>query len=161
MLRVTIAAVGKLKDGAERDLVARYVRRFDDGGRGLGFGPLRMIELPESRAASASARKADEAARLLSATRTADVRAILDERGQTMTSVAFAAWLAARRDAGASELAMLIGGPDGHGEAAVTGALIRLSLGPMTLPHVLARIVLAEQVYRAMTILSGHPYHRA
>ena len=159
-MRLIVAAVGRLKD-AERDLCERYAKRFDAGGRALGLGPLSISELSESRAASAELRKADEAARLLKAAAAATTRVVLDESGKALASEAFAKWLAQTRDGGCKGLAFLIGGPDGHGPQAVQGAALKLSLGAMTLPHGIARAVLIEQLYRATTILSGHPYHRA
>jgi 23S rRNA (pseudouridine1915-N3)-methyltransferase len=90
----------------------------------------------------------------------AEVRVVLDATGRALSSEAFARFLAESRDGGAKEMAFLIGGPDGHGPAVLDAATLKLSLGPMTLPHGLARIVLAEQLYRASTILAGHPYHR-
>jgi 23S rRNA (pseudouridine1915-N3)-methyltransferase len=155
-----IAAVGRLKD-AERELVERYVERFDAAGRVLKLGPLQIFKLPESRAATAELRKADEAQRLLKAAAGADVTVVLDEGGRALSSGTLARLLAKERDGGARTMAFLIGGPDGHGSKALAAAKLRLSLGALTLPHGLARIVLAEQLYRAATILSGHPYHRA
>jgi 23S rRNA (pseudouridine1915-N3)-methyltransferase len=159
-MRLIVAAVGRLKD-AERDLCERYQKRFDAAGRALGLGPLSICELSESRAASAVARKAEEAARLLKAAAPAGARVVLDEGGKALASEAFAKWLAQTRDGGCKGLAFLIGGPDGHGPEVAQGATLKLSLGAMTLPHGLARAVLIEQLYRATTILSGHPYHRA
>lgn len=158
-MRLIVAAVGRLKD-AERDLYDRYAKRFDGGGRSLGLGPLQLTEIGESRAATTDLRKDDEAQRLMKAASTAEVTVVLDEGGRALSSEAFARWLAERRDGGARAMAFLIGGPDGHGNAARDAATLKLSLGAMTLPHGLARIVLAEQLYRATTILSGHPYHR-
>ena len=159
-MRLIVAAVGRLKD-AERDLCERYQKRFDAAGRALGLGPLSIAELSESRAASAVARKAEEATRLLKAAAPAAARVVLDEGGKALASEAFAKWLAQTRDGGCKGLAFLIGGPDGHGPEVAQGAALKLSLGAMTLPHGLARAVLVEQLYRATTILSGHPYHRA
>jgi 23S rRNA (pseudouridine1915-N3)-methyltransferase len=159
-MRLIVAAVGRLKD-AERELCERYTKRFDAAGRGLGLGPLTISELSESRATGGEARKADEATRLLKAAGAAEVRVVLDEGGKALSSDAFAKWIAQRRDAGAKGMAFLIGGPDGQGPLAVDGAALKLSLGAMTLPHGIARAVLIEQLYRAATILSGHPYHRA
>ena len=159
-MRLIVAAVGRLKD-AERDLCERYQKRFDAAGRTLGLGPLSISELSESRASSAVARKAEEAARLLKAAAPASTCVVLYEGGKALASEAFAKWLAQTRDGGCKGLAFLIGGPDGHGPAAVQCAALKLSLGAMTLPHGLARAVLVEQLYRATTILSGHPYHRA
>jgi 23S rRNA (pseudouridine1915-N3)-methyltransferase len=85
----------------------------------------------------------------------------LDERGRDFNSQDFARWLGTRQDAGARHAAFLIGGPDGHGAEVLAAAALQLCLGRLTLPHGLARAVLAEQLYRAATILAGHPYHRA
>lgn len=159
-MRLVVAAVGRLKD-AERELCERYAKRFDAAGRSLGLGPLSISELNESRAASAEARKADEAGRLLKAAAAASQFVALDEGGKALSSAAFAAWIAQRRDGGDKALAFLIGGPDGHGAEVASAAALKLSLGAITLPHGLARAVLTEQLYRAATILSGHPYHRA
>ena len=160
-MRITLAAIGRLKDGPDRALFDRYWQRLDAGGRKIAFHPLRLIELPESRAQTAPARKADEAARLDQASASRDFTIALDESGRQLTSPAFAALLARHRDAGVRELALLIGGPDGHGAGILERADFLLGLGAMTLPHGLARIVLAEQLYRASTILTGHAYHRA
>ncbi len=159
-MQLLIAAVGRLKDDAERVLVDRYRQRIGTGRVG-GLGPCKDIEIPESRRATAGERKAEEAERLLKAATTADLRIALDAAGRVMSSEAFATWLGGERDAGARIAAFLIGGPDGHGAEIKAQARLVLSLGPMTLPHGLARVVLAEQLYRATTILAGHPYHRA
>lgn len=160
-MRVTITAVGKLKDGGERDLLDRYHKRFDQSGRALGLGPLAIIELPESRLSETDARKADEAARLFKSIGEAGLIIALDEHGSQVASQDFAKLIGQHRDDGTKSLAFLIGGPDGHGPAALKAAHLKLSLGTMTLPHGLARVILTEQLYRATTILSGHPYHRA
>ncbi len=160
-MRLSIIAIGRLKDGPERELYLRYSKRVDETGRAVALGPLALSEFPEARQASARQRQADEAARLTGAAGEADLVVALDETGKTMTSEAFARWLGARRDEGRRTVAFLIGGADGHGPAALERADLKLSLGLMTLPHGLARIVLVEQIYRAVTILAGHPYHRA
>ena len=159
-MRLVIAAVGRLKDGPERQLFERYRDRVSASGRALGWGPLDTLELPESRASDAAARKADEASRLMAKAGDAGARIVLDENGRELTSDAFAAYLGERRRMGARSVAILIGGPDGHGPEALASADLKLALGRMTLPHMLARVILAEQLYRAATILSGHPYHR-
>ena len=159
-MRLGILAIGRLKSGAERVLVDRYLERLK-GARGVGIGPIYEKEFVEARAAGSSERRSDEATRLLKAAGEADILVALDEAGEQMTSAAFAAWLGRERDRGARHAAFLIGGPDGQGEASIAAATLRLSLGAMTLPHGLARAVLAEQLYRATTILLGHPYHRA
>lgn len=159
-MRITIAAIGRLKDGAERTLVDRYLER-SALGRSIGLGPVAEAEAPESRRRSAAERMDEEAERLLRAAGGADPVIALAPDGRAMSSEAFARWLAARRDAGSRHVAFLIGGADGLGGEVAGRAASTLSLGPMTLPHGLARAVLAEQIYRAITILSGHPYHRA
>lgn len=160
-MRLAIAAVGRLKDKGESHLAQRYCERIDAAGRGVALGPLRSIELSESRAATAQARQDDESERLLGSVATADCRVALDETGRGMTSVAFAGWLTRMRDDGIREVAFLVGGPDGHGAALRTSADLVVSLSAMTLPHGLARVFLLEQIYRAITITAGHPYHRA
>ena len=160
-MRLLIAAVGKLKQGPERDLFAHYLARAEALGRNLSLSPLASLEFSESRAASAGARVAAEAKVLLAKVPPSHTLICLDPVGKMQSSEAFAQSLAKIRDGGAAGLVFLIGGADGLGQAARDKANLVLSLGPMTLPHGLARIVLAEQLYRAMTILAGHPYHRA
>jgi 23S rRNA (pseudouridine1915-N3)-methyltransferase len=160
-MRLIIAAVGRLKDGAERELFARYRDRFEAAARPLGFKPVVWHETAESRASSAAKRSAEEGAALLKLARDADFVIALDEHGQMLTSEAFARLLGKIRDDGAKTTALLIGGADGLGADALSAARAKVSFGAITLPHQLARIVLAEQLYRAATILSGHPYHRA
>jgi 23S rRNA (pseudouridine1915-N3)-methyltransferase len=157
-MRVIVGAVGRLKDGAESVLVERYVERL--ASRTAGIGPITIAEIPEGRQPTAAARQVHEAERLLHAVAKAGVRIALDERGKAMSSDAFARLLGQHRDGGAGTLAFLIGGPDGHGKSVLDAADLTLSLGAMTLPHGLARAVLVEQIYRATTILAGHPYHR-
>jgi 23S rRNA (pseudouridine1915-N3)-methyltransferase len=153
---MTIAAVGKLKAGPERELYDRYVERAAAAGRSLGL-TFTTREFAESRAATAPARKDQEAETLLGV---GGMTVALDERGKTLDSRAFAERIARWRDDGAGGLTFAIGGPDGHGPALLQKSALRLAFGPMTWPHQLARIMLAEQLYRAVTILSGHPYHR-
>jgi 23S rRNA (pseudouridine1915-N3)-methyltransferase len=129
-------------------------------GKRLGLAPVAWHELAESRAATAAKRCAEEGAALLKLARDADAIVALDERGKALTSQAFAQLLAKVRDDGAGTAAILIGGADGLAPAVREAARITLSFGAITLPHGLARIVLAEQLYRAATILAGHPYHR-
>ena len=160
-MRLLIAAVGKLKQGAERELCAHYLARAEALGRSLSLSPLASIELAESRAATDNARKTAEAEALLAKVPAAHALVCLDPGGKMLSSEELAGALADFRDGGTAGLAFLIGGADGLGQAARERADLVLSLGPMTLPHGLARIVLAEQLYRAMTILAGHPYHRA
>jgi len=160
-MRLLIAAIGKLKWGPERDLFAHYLGRAEAAGRKLHLSPLTVIEVAESREAAARARSEAEAQALLAKVPPSHKRICLDPGGDRFGSEEFAKGLAKFRDDGAQGLAFLIGGADGLGLAALFKADLVLSLGPMTLPHGLARIVLAEQIYRAATILAGHPYHRA
>lgn len=159
-MKLLIAAVGKLKAGPERELYQRYSERTNQAGRRVGLGPLEIVELPESRAAAARTRMGEEAAKLLEHTGDSDFRIVLDETGKALTSRAFADALQGARDRGMRRTSFLIGGADGHGAAAREAANIVLSLSTMTLPHGLARIVLVEQIYRAVTLIAGHPYHR-
>lgn len=160
-MRLVIAAIGRLKDGAERELLERYRTRFEPIAKRLGFTPVSWLEFPESRAGSADKRCAEEGETLLKAARDAGFVVALDVAGKALSSEAFAKLLAHERDAGHKALAIVIGGPDGFGADVLAAAHLRFSLGAVTLPHALARIILAEQLYRAATILSGHPYHRA
>jgi 23S rRNA (pseudouridine1915-N3)-methyltransferase len=160
-MRISLLAVGKLKDAEERAISDRYVKRFNGAGRGIGLGPLEIRELSESRAASADERKRDEAARLLKDLPPDAFIVALDLGGRLIDSEAFAGVLRDKRDGAVKSCAFLIGGPDGHGAQVLKPPTMTLSLGALTLPHGLARVVLLEQLYRAATILSGHPYHRA
>lgn len=160
-MRIAISAIGKLKDAEERAIVERYAHRLTGAGKPLGLGPIDIREYPESRAPDVAERKHDEATRLLRDIGSGDAAVVLEPTGKSLTSEAFAAFLRTTRDGGAKSCVFLIGGPDGHGDAVLNAASLKLSLGALTLPHGLARVVLAEQLYRAATILSGHPYHRA
>lgn len=160
-MRIVIGAVGRMKTGPERELAARYLDRADKAGRPLGLGPVEVREIGESRADRAAVRKDEEAAGLLAGLPERTAIFVLDERGETPTSEDFAAHVAAIRDGGAPTLALLIGGADGHGDAVLAAARRRIALGRLTFPHQIVRILVAEQLYRAVTILAGHPYHRA
>ena len=160
-MRLIVAAVGRLKDGAERELLEKYRSRFEAAGRRLGLGPAVWHEVSESRAGTPAQRCSEEASALLKLARDAERVIVLDIGGKPLSSDAFAGTLARMRDGGAKAAAMLIGGPDGLAPAILEAAHLKLSLGAITLPHGLARIVLAEQLYRAATILAGHPYHRS
>jgi 23S rRNA (pseudouridine1915-N3)-methyltransferase len=159
-MRVTIAAVGRMKAGPERELLDRYVDRAGKQGRSLGITRLEVREIGESRGARADDRRAEEATALLDGLAERATVIALDERGRTMGSDAFAAFLGDRIAEG-RDLAILIGGADGHGEAVRARADLVLAFGAMTWPHQIVRILAAEQIYRATTILAGHPYHRA
>jgi 23S rRNA (pseudouridine1915-N3)-methyltransferase len=159
-VRVTLAMVGRLKAGAERELYERYRDRFEATGRTIGLGPVQEIEIAESARGSPNERRKEEAEALLAKIPPGAILVALDEAGQAPTSEALARKIAQFRDEGAAGVVFAIGGADGHGQALMDAAALRLALGPMTLPHGLVRIVLAEQLYRVATILAGHPYHR-
>jgi 23S rRNA (pseudouridine1915-N3)-methyltransferase len=148
-----------MKQGPERELVARYLDRAQASGRPLALTGFEVIELPESRASSPAARKTDEA-RALRAALPEGIVIALDERSKSQSSEAFARQLARWRDDGRPAASFVIGGADGLDPAFTAAADLTLSFSPLTWPHQLVRIMLAEQLYRATTILAGHPYHR-
>ena len=158
-MRVVLAAVGRMKSGPERELLDRYVDRAAKQGRALGIAGLDLREIPESRGPRPDDRKTEEAAALLAALGPTAFVVALDEHGATLGSEAFADHLG-RRLADGRDLAILIGGADGHGPAVLMRADLTLAFGAMTWPHQIVRILAAEQIYRATTILAGHPYHR-
>lgn len=159
-MRVGIIAVGRMKQGPERELVARYLDRAIAGGKTLGLTGFAVHELTESRAGSAAARKTDEARSIAVHLPDAGLVVALDERGKTLGSEDFAKRIGRWRDDGKQSLHFIIGGADGLDPGLVQAADLGLSFSPLTWPHQLVRIMLAEQLYRATTILSGHPYHR-
>lgn len=159
-MRLLIAAAGRLKAGPERELFARYLERANAAGKALALAPVDVVEIPESTARSAAKRKADEAGALLAAIPAKAKLVALDERGKSLASEDFANRLARFRDDGAACAAFLVGGADGLDETLRKKADLVLAFGAATFPHQIVRILLAEQLYRAVTILSGHPYHR-
>lgn len=158
-MRITIHAVGRMKQGPERELVARYLERAAASGKPLALTGFDVIELPESRASTANVRKAEEA-KATRSTLPAGVVVALDEHGKSLTSDAFARQIARWRDDGRPAASFVIGGADGLDPAFLGETDLTLSFSPLTWPHQLVRIMLAEQLYRTTTILSGHPYHR-
>ena len=159
-MRVGILAVGRMKRGPAAELAEHYLDRFAKAGRGLGLTLDATVELPEGRSQNPSERKRDEAARLLDRTVSGGRIVALDECGDDLTSDAFAGLIDACRQGGVPTLQFLIGGPDGHGEKVARRSSHTVRFGRMTWPHQLVRAMLAEQLYRASTILSAHPYHR-
>ncbi len=159
MLRVELVCVGRAKAGAERDLAARYLERAKLAGRsaGLAFG---LHEIDESRARRPEDRKLEEA-EAIAARSSGGIVMALDEKGAALGSARFAALIGAARDADAGPFALVIGGPDGLDPAWRRGASHVVAFGAMTWPHQLVRVMASEQLYRATTILTGHPYHRA
>ncbi|MDQ2090015.1 23S rRNA (pseudouridine(1915)-N(3))-methyltransferase RlmH [Marimonas arenosa] len=156
-MRVTICAVGRLRAGPEKVLIDDYAARFDRTGRSLGLGPLTLIDVEDRKGGGMTG----EAVLLQKAVPQSARVIALDERGKLMSSPDFAATLARFRDDGTSDLAFLIGGADGLDPGLRAGADLSLSLGQMVWPHMLARVMLCEQLYRAAAILAGTPYHRA
>ena len=155
-MRVHLCAVGRLRSGPERDLVDDYVQRFDRTGRALGLGPFCEHEVEDKRGGG----MATEADLLSRAVPAGAVLAVLDERGRVLSSPEFAEQLAKWRDAGRQDVAFVIGGADGIAPTLRDRADFSLSFGKMVWPHMLVRVMLAEQLYRAASILSGAPYHR-
>lgn len=159
-MRFTLSCIGKMKAGADKDLFDRYLDRARKTGKGLGITGVNFHEMPESRAQRPEDRKAEEARTLLQSLAGGAHLVVLDENGRNLTSPAFSDQIERWKDEGVPEIVFAIGGPDGHGPEALARADLKLALGAMTWPHQIARILLAEQIYRAMTIQSGHPYHR-
>ena len=156
-MRLHLCVVGRLRAGPERALIDDYLGRFDKTGRALGLGPATVTEIEDKKRGGKSA----EAALLFRAIPDGAVICALDERGKQMPSPEFATHLARWRDDGRGDLACLIGGADGLDKDLVAQADLTLSLGRMVWPHMLVRVMLAEQLYRAASILAGGPYHRA
>jgi 23S rRNA (pseudouridine1915-N3)-methyltransferase len=160
-MRLTIAAVGRLKQGPERDLAARYLKRAADAGRALGFRPIEVVEIRESRDRDPVKRVTEEGIALTTAVPEGAAIVLLDLQGRNLGSGDFAALLRGWQGGGRPAAALLIGGPDGLAGSLRDRAELRLAFGAATWPHQLVRIMLLEQLYRAMTIMAGHPYHRA
>jgi len=158
---IAIFGVGRMGKGPEAALYEAYVRQADGLAKPLGLAPVSGHETVESRKGDARSRAAEEASALNRLSARAVRRYCLDERGKALSSPDFARFLADERATYSGDLVFALGGPDGHDPTMREAADLVLSLGPMTLPHRLARVVLAEQIYRAMTILANHPYHRA
>jgi 23S rRNA (pseudouridine1915-N3)-methyltransferase len=159
-MRVTIAAVGKLKQGPERELADRYRKRTEQAGRALGLRQVEIIEIKESRAPEADKRKIEESIAIASLIPDGAAVILLDESGESVPSASLSASLRRWADQGRSAV-FVIGGPDGLAGSLYDKAELRLAFGAATWPHQLVRIMLLEQLYRATTILTGHPYHRA
>lgn len=148
---LTIVAVGRLRSGPEHDLISAYLKRLP--------WTLRITEVEERRPIVGPERQAREADLILSALPAGAVVVALDERGKTLSSKDFSEKIVGWRDA-AKPVAFIIGGADGLHDSVRARADLLLGLGPMTWPHAFVRVMLAEQVYRAWTIASGHPYHK-
>lgn len=160
-MRVTLAAVGRARDEPEAALFERYWERASALGPKLGFSRFSTIFIESSRKPTAAERIREEADRLQRRLLRGSHVVVLDSRGQSLTSDAFAGQLARHRDAGIADIAFVIGGPDGLLPEFRDSAQARIAFGPQTWPHLLVRTMLAEQIFRALSILAGHPYHRA
>jgi len=156
-VKITIAGVGRMKPGPEKMLVNDYLDRAAAGGRKVAVGPFKVIEIDERKARD----HATQCAQLVQSVPAGAVAVVLDERGEALSSKNFAGMLAGLRDGGKAETVFLVGGAEGHDDAVRARADRMLSFGPMVWPHMLARVLLAEQLYRAVSILAGTPYHRA
>jgi len=159
-MRLVIAAIGRLKDGPERELVERYRKRAEQIGRRIGFRKIEIIEIRESRAQETAKRMVEESIALANVIADRAATIVLDERGENLDSASFAGRLRRWRDDGRPDAIFLIGGDDGLMGTLREKATMTLALGAATWPHQLVRVLLFEQIYRALSILSGHPYHR-
>ena len=156
-MRVHICAVGRLRAGPEKSLIDDYLTRFDRTGRALGLGPVRMVEVEDKKNAGMAA----EASLLRKALPKGAAICILDERGKLLSSLDFATKVADWRDSGRQDLALIIGGADGIDPGLRAEADFSISFVKLVWPHMLVRVMVSEQLYRAATILAGSPYHRA
>jgi 23S rRNA (pseudouridine1915-N3)-methyltransferase len=161
LMRLVVVSIGRLKQGPERELAERYRERFDDIGRKLGFRGLEIHEISESRSRDTATRISEEAAAISAAIPEKSVLVALDERGKSIDSSSFAQHLGRWRDEGIATTIFTIGGADGLSPDLQRKAKLRIAFGSATWPHQMVRVMLLEQIYRAATILAGHPYHRA
>ncbi|MDO9561966.1 MAG: 23S rRNA (pseudouridine(1915)-N(3))-methyltransferase RlmH [Bradyrhizobium sp.] len=159
-MRLVVISIGRLKQGPERELADRYRERFGDIGRKLGFRGLEIQEIPESRARDAATRISEEAAAISAAIPDKSMLVALDERGDNIDSAGFAKHLGRWRDEAAANTIFAIGGADGLSPELRRKAKLCVAFGAATWPHQMVRVMLLEQIYRAATILAGHPYHR-
>lgn len=159
-MRLTLIAIGKLKQGPERELAQRYHERFEETGRKLGFRGLLIHEIPESRARDAATRIAEEGATIAALIPDRAMLIAMDERGDNVDSPTLARTLGRWRDESVPDTIFMIGGADGLSPELRRRATMRLAFGAATWPHQIVRVLVLEQVYRAATILAGHPYHR-
>ena len=159
-MRVVVAAVGRLKRGPEQQLAERYRERTRKVGRSVGLRDVEIVEIAESRARDAARRKNEESIALANLVPDAAALVLLDEKGESLGTAAFADLLRRWRDNGRAACVFFIGGPDGIAAGLHEKADVHLAFGALTWPHQLVRVMLLEQLYRAATLLAGHPYHR-
>jgi 23S rRNA (pseudouridine1915-N3)-methyltransferase len=160
-MRLIVAAIGRLKAGPERELAERFRDRVAKAGRAVGLRDIEIVEIRESKAAETARRVLEESIALANIVPERAVLVALDETGENLDSGSFTGTLRGWRDAGRPAAVFCIGGADGLGEDVRRRAELKLAFGAATWPHQLVRIMLLEQIYRAVSILSGHPYHRA
>jgi 23S rRNA (pseudouridine1915-N3)-methyltransferase len=160
-MRIVIAAVGRLKQGPERELAESYLKNAKKIGRNFGLRDIEIVEIRESRAQEVERRRTEESIAIANIIPERAIVAILDERGDDLDSAALAALLRKWREDDRPAACFVIGGADGLAQSLRDQAKIRLAFGAATWPHQLVRIMLLEQLYRAGTILAGPPYHRA
>ena len=160
-MRIVVAAVGRLKQGPERELAERYRKRAADAGRSAGLQTFDVVEIRESRAGDAGRRMLEESIAIANVIPERAVTVILDERGESMSSASFAGRLQGWRREDKPAVVFIIGAADGLAPSLRERASLAIGFGSATWPHQLVRIMLLEQLYRAVTILAGHPYHRA
>jgi 23S rRNA (pseudouridine1915-N3)-methyltransferase len=160
-MRLIVAAIGRLKAGPERELAERFRDRVAKAGRAVGLRDIEIVEIRESKAADTARRVLEESIALANIIPERAVVVALDETGENLDSGSFTGVLRSWRDAGRPAAVFCIGGADGLGEDVRRRADLKLAFGTATWPHQLVRIMLLEQLYRAVTILAGHPYHRA
>ena len=160
-MKIGIHAVGRMKSGPEKELAERYCERFAKAGPAIGLEFAGVVETAEGRARDADERRREEGAKLRTHLAAGAALILLDERGRNISSKDFAGQIGSLRDGGRKSLILAIGGADGHDAGLRGSADMVISFGAATWPHQLIRIMLAEQLYRAATILSGHPYHRS
>jgi len=160
-MRLLIAAVGRLKQGPERELADWYRKRAQATARPLGLRDVEVIEIRESRAQDAERRRVEESIALANVIPDRAIVVVLDQRGESLDSPALAGLLREWRAEDRAAVCFIIGGADGVAPSLLDRAKVRLAFGAATWPHQLIRIMLLEQLYRAGTILAGHPYHRA
>jgi 23S rRNA (pseudouridine1915-N3)-methyltransferase len=159
-MRIALICVGRLKAGPERELFARYFKLLTETARGIGIVGVDLCEVAESRARRPEDRREQEGGAIIGAVPSGAVLVALDERGDSPTSEGWAAHIARVRDAAQPAYAVVIGGPGGLAPSLRARASRVIGFGAMTWPHQLVRIMASEQLYRAVSILSGHPYHR-
>ena len=159
-MRVVVAAVGRLKQGPERELAERYRKLAAAAGRSAGLNAFDIVEIKESRAGDAARRMLEESIAIANVVPDGAATVLLDSRGENLSSATLAGRLQGWRAEEKSAVAFIVGGHDGLAPTLRERASLAIAFGAATWPHQLARVMLLEQLYRAATILAGHPYHR-